>query len=84
MSHEETKFWFPAKSFGWGWGLPVRWQGWVVLLSYIGLFVGAAKFFRDRNDVEGLLWFFGILTVAFVIIVAVKGERPLKWRWGRD
>lgn len=26
------KYWFPAKRFGWGWGLPSAWQGWVVLL----------------------------------------------------
>jgi hypothetical protein len=23
------KIWFPAKRYGWGWGLPCCWQGWV-------------------------------------------------------
>ncbi|MCC6202578.1 MAG: hypothetical protein IT494_06190 [Gammaproteobacteria bacterium] len=26
-------FWFPVKRYGWGRGLPVRRQGWVVLIS---------------------------------------------------
>jgi hypothetical protein len=23
----DDDFWFPAKRYGWGWGLPVKWQG---------------------------------------------------------
>lgn len=30
MSTSKNKnIWFPAKKFGWGWGLPKVWQGWV-------------------------------------------------------
>ena len=25
--------WFPAKTFGWGWGVPKTWQGWVALVG---------------------------------------------------
>ncbi|MBC8738930.1 hypothetical protein F6X40_19420 [Paraburkholderia sp. UCT31] len=28
------EYWFPAKRYGWGLGLPVRWQGWLTLLAY--------------------------------------------------
>ncbi len=27
------QIWFPAKKFGWGWGQPKVWQGWVALVS---------------------------------------------------
>lgn len=27
-------YWFPAKRYGWGWGPPATWQGWVVLLLW--------------------------------------------------
>jgi hypothetical protein len=32
-------YWFPVRPArnGWGWGLPVVWQGWVVLLGYFVL-----------------------------------------------
>ena len=32
----------PATRYGWGWGLPTVWQGWVVLLAFIGLLMAAA------------------------------------------
>ena len=30
--------WFKAKRYGWGWA-PATWQGWLVLLLFIGLTV---------------------------------------------
>jgi hypothetical protein len=24
---DEKKYWFPRKTYGWGWGLPIAWQG---------------------------------------------------------
>ena len=38
MSNERI-YWFPAKRFGWGWGLPLSWQGWVVFKE-LAFFVG--------------------------------------------
>ncbi len=35
MSLPKEKAWFPAKTRGWGWGIPTKWQGWVVFLIYI-------------------------------------------------
>lgn len=29
--------WFPAKKYGYGWGLPVKWQGWVAFIGLLGL-----------------------------------------------
>ncbi len=31
-------YWFPAKTYGWGWGLPVTWQGWVVTAATLCCF----------------------------------------------
>lgn len=42
MTSNDRKIWFPAKRYGWGWGLPVAWQGWVVLLLFaIGIVASA-------------------------------------------
>jgi hypothetical protein len=30
----EKKYWFPAKRYGWGWGIPNVWQGWLVLFVF--------------------------------------------------
>lgn len=54
MPLPKEKAWFSSKRYGYGWGLPSRWQGWVVFIAYIGAFIigmrlipkGAGYFFR--------------------------------------
>jgi hypothetical protein len=81
MSNDPS-FWFPAKKYGWGWGLPVAWQGWVVLGLYLALVLAGIRYFEARQRVTGLLVFLVCLTVALIVVVALKGEKPLRWRWG--
>jgi hypothetical protein len=80
---DRRAFWFPVKRYGWGWGLPVRWQGWVVFVSYLALLYSAIDYFKPQRDVVGLSVSILVLTAALVVIVALKGERPAGWRWGR-
>ena len=42
-----SRYWFPAKRYGWGWGLPVAWQGWLVLAVFFGLVAAGMLFFRQ-------------------------------------
>jgi sugar phosphate permease len=76
------KYWFPAKQYGWGWGIPSTWQGWLVLLSYTaGIAFVAALYPPDSN---GRIFFPGIigLSIALIVICWIKGEPP-RWRWGK-
>ncbi len=41
MTNHPT-YWFPAKRYGWGWGLPSVWQGWVVMGIFAVLLLGGA------------------------------------------
>lgn len=79
----QPNFWFPVKRYGWGWGLPVRWQGWVVFAAYLALLYAGIYSFKPQRDVLGMSLYISLLTVAFIAIVAIKGERPVGWRWGR-
>lgn len=76
------QIWFPAKTYGLGWGPPRCWQGWVVLASYLLLMTGGA--FLILSKPEGAPAFcayvFG-LSALLVWICWHKGE-PLAWRWG--
>ncbi|MGB9107093.1 MAG: hypothetical protein WCC39_00260 [Telluria sp.] len=38
---DTRRYWFPVKPArnGWGWGLPVVWQGWVVFLGYFVMLI---------------------------------------------
>ena len=81
MKHP-SRYWFPAKLYGWGWGLPNAWQGWVVYACYA--VATAALFYfvppRAYGSLHALL--FILLTVVLVIICWLKGE-PSRWRWGK-
>jgi hypothetical protein len=82
MGNQPT-FWFPAKRYGWGWGLPVRWQGWLVFVGYLGLVYAGISYFRPRQAALSFLLYAAVLTAVLIVIVALKGERPVRWRWGR-
>ena len=80
---DKPDFWFPAKRYGWGWGPPVRWQGWVALIAYVAaVVVGAIRFPPNRN-MPAFLSVVVLGSLAFGLVCWWKGERP-RWRWGRD
>lgn len=82
-SGHAPSFWFPVKRHGWGWGLPVRWQGWAVLVAYLALTFGGVRYFQPRREVAELLMYLAVLTALLLAVIVVKGERPLAWRWGK-
>ena len=77
----QTKFWFPAKKYGWGWGLPVAWQGWVVLVAFVLLLIAGVFLFPPGREVAAFFLYTVAITVVLVIICYIKGEPPA-WRWG--
>jgi hypothetical protein len=82
LKPNQKKIWFPAKKYGWGWGPPVCWQGWMVLLAYFVLLGAGAVLLLPRH--LGLFFgWIGILVVFLLVICLLKGEKP-RWRWGKD
>ena len=76
-----TKYWFPAKTYGWGWGPPITWQGWVVLAIYVVLVVvGAVVVNPDRHPTACIVGL-TVLSAAMLVVCYLTGE-PLRWRWG--
>ena len=74
-------YWFPAKRYGWGWGLPVAWQGWVVLAVFTLLVAAGAWWLLPSR---GHWVFIGYVVVLCLLLTAIcwrKGEPP-RWRWG--
>ncbi|KTE19672.1 hypothetical protein ATE67_13585 [Sphingopyxis sp. H050] len=69
--------WFRAKRRGYGTGLPIAWQGWVMLAMHIALITGVAVLLGDRP---------ALLTIA--VVLAGLAPMPLYrakteggWRW---
>ena len=72
--------WFRAKQYGWGWSWPLTWQGWMVLGTYSALVGLGALRFAQVHDPR-LIVGFVVLTLLFVVICWLTGEKP-RWRWG--
>lgn len=77
---ENKKYWFPAKRYGWGWGLPSTWQGWFVLLIFSAF--AAAGVFLFPPAVETIKFSLYLLGISAVLIGVcyAKGEPP-SWHW---
>jgi drug/metabolite transporter (DMT)-like permease len=84
LSDPPPGYWFPAKSYGWGWGPPVKWQGWFVLIGFFGLQAFGIWHFKAQRNVGGLFIYLAVVTALLIVVVYIKGERPTKWRWGRE
>ena len=81
---DQPLFWFPAKRYGWGWGLPVRWQGWLVFAVYAVFLYGGIYYLKAQRAPLPLLIYVAVLTAALITIMAAKGEKPVRWRWGKN
>jgi len=80
-SSEPRKYWFPAKRYGWGWGLPSTWQGWAVLLVYLALVLCGIPLLQSTRGTLVYFAYVLALTAVLVVVCWLTGERP-RWRWG--
>lgn len=73
-----TDPWFEPKRFGYGAGMPCAWQGWVLLLG----FIGAAILLAVSVERLGLPLFIVALTAITIPFVwLAKRHTRGGWRW---
>ena len=78
-------YWFKAKLYGWGW-VPVKWQGWLVLLVYIAVIIVAGLLGGSRveSGEQFLKWYSPLIVISTAVLIWIcykKGEKP-RWMWG--
>ena len=78
--------WFKRKLYGWGW-VPVKWQGWLVILLFVLFLVWSAVGLGPKNtrtESEPTLFVIKIILAVIVLIWICykKGEKSLRWQWG--
>ena len=81
MDEPKKEIWFPAKRYGWGWGIPCAWQGWVVMLVWIALVIVGATLLARAGHWVFYAIFMITMAAALTGICFWKGEKP-RWRWG--
>jgi hypothetical protein len=73
-------YWFPAKRYGWGWGPPKTWQGWVVLLLWAAaLFEGLYLLRHNGYPLAARLAYVVLMSGVLTLLCYWKGE-PTRWR----
>jgi hypothetical protein len=80
---EDPDYWFPAKRYGWGWGLPIKWQGWVVMFAFIAIIVAGCLRFPPNQNMPAFIAVVVFGSLAFLGVCWWKGEPP-RWRSGED
>ena len=73
--------WFPAKKYGFGWGMPRTWQGWAVLAVTLVLLSGGLAVFPRQGASVWVVLYCLVAGAGFFAVCFVKGE-PVRWRWG--
>ena len=76
--------WFAQKRFGYGAGLPIAWQGWALLGSYLAAVIGfgvLAERLVGVALVGAVLAILGI-SAGFVAIAKARTRGGWRWRWG--
>lgn len=82
MNNNNDGAWFAAKTYGYGAGLPIVWQGWALMLGHVAVILAGLPLAEKAPS-------------AFVAYALVMGLIPLplyaaktrggwKWRWGKD
>jgi hypothetical protein len=77
-----VRYWFPAKRYGWGWGLPITWQGWAIFVAFLVL-VAVGAVVIPKHSLAGFIAYAVVLSVLFAGVCWWKGEPP-RWRWGGE
>jgi hypothetical protein len=74
--------WFAAKRCGFGGGMPIAWQGWVALLVYMAIVLGASLLIERSPWAAGSVIF--TATAIFLVVCAKTTRGGWRWRWGGD
>ncbi|WP_159977535.1 MULTISPECIES: hypothetical protein [unclassified Novosphingobium] len=80
----EPGAWFAPKRYGYGAGLPIAWQGWLVIASYVAALAGIGMLDHMGNAGGRAAAFalFLLVTGLFAVVAAKRTRGGWKWRWG--
>lgn len=70
--------WFAQKRYGYGTGMPLRWQGWAAILATVAG-VPASIILLDGVAQVAVP---ALILVGFVAVCALKTKGGWRWRWG--
>ncbi len=76
--------WFRAKKYGYGAGLPFKWQGWVVLGFYLLAIVPLIFLSKQDGAVPKIVALALVLVVTAILLAIVRKRTEGEWKWRGD
>lgn len=73
----DNRAWFRPKSRGYGTGLPIAWQGWVMVALHIALITGIAVLLQGRP----LLLTFAVIAAGLAPLPIYRARTEGGWKW---
>ncbi|HEX6604537.1 MAG TPA: hypothetical protein VF027_06635 [Sphingomicrobium sp.] len=80
--NDDRREWFAPKRYGYGAGLPIRWQGWAVIVGFLAI-AGAARLLFDHQLIPVLAIMIPAV-VALLVVTARTTRGGWRWRWGEE
>jgi hypothetical protein len=79
----DDRFWFEQKTFGYGAGLPIAWQGWVVVAAMLAGPIGLTQILLPAHP-----YYYGPAAIGWTMLwmplMARRTRGGWKWRSGRE
>jgi len=79
MNTNSPQYWFRAKRHGLGWGLPLAWQGWVFLFSWMLIFLFGIRLLMPGG--KQMRWAFVAAMVVLLLAICYWKGDPSGRRW---
>ena len=79
----DDKPWFAAKTYGYGAGLPICWEGWAFLAGYIGVtFLGVhlANAYAS-GDLRSIAMMAAIVVPLAIAVLIMRKKTDGGWHW---
>ena len=76
----DGKPWFAAKRFGYGSGLPIAIDGWIMTVVHVALITGVALLLVHRPRAMAAMMV--VLVILPLPLYACKTAGGWRWRWG--
>jgi len=83
LNDNPNNYWFKAKIYWWWW-TPVKWQGWLVIFTYVLLLIIFSLEIKKYSTINEVSLYFLtpilLLTFLLIYICYKTGEKP-RWQW---
>ena len=73
--------WFRAKKFGYGAGLPFKWQGWVTLAVYLLAMTGLGLLADNDKAIPTFVTVALMLIITGIFTIIVRNHTEGGWKW---